>query len=83
MNSVLRANDGGPRISERKVGGLLTSLGLTDRPRTNTGCKVTLDRKAREDIHELVRAHGVDNKTGGVAAAFSHRCDFCVDWDME
>ncbi len=78
VNSLLRATDEGFRATPRKVGAVLTSLGLTDRQRTNTGWYLVLDRKAQKHIHELILAYGVDNKIGQVAAESRQRCDFCM-----
>jgi hypothetical protein len=77
VNSVLRAAGEGFRISPRKVGAVLTSLGLTDRERRNTGWYLELDRKAQKHIHEMIAAYGVDNKIGQIAAESKKRCDFC------
>ena len=59
VNSVLRSAGEGFRISPRRVGAALTSFGLTDRQRTNTGWGLLLDRKA-QNIHELIAALYVD-----------------------
>lgn len=77
VNSVLRAAGEGFRISPRKIGAVLTSLGLTDRQRTNTGWRLMLDRKTQKHIHELIAAYGVDNKIGQVEAESKKQCDFC------
>jgi hypothetical protein len=77
VNSQLRAAGEGFRISPRKVGAALTSLGLSDRQRTNTGWYLLLDRKAQKQIHELIAAYGVDSKSGQIAAESKKGCDFC------
>jgi hypothetical protein len=77
VNSVLRTAGEGFRISPRKVGAVLTSLGLTDRQRTNTGWRLMLDRKTQKHIHELFAAYGVDNTIGQVTAESKKRCHFC------
>jgi hypothetical protein len=56
---------------------VLTSLGLTDRQRTNTGWYLVLDRQAQKHIHELIAAYRVDNTIGQVTAESKKRCDFC------
>jgi hypothetical protein len=78
VNSLLRATDEGFRATPRRVGAVLTSLGLTDRQRTNTGWYLVLDRKAQKHIHELILAYGVDNKIGQAAAESRQRRDFCM-----
>jgi hypothetical protein len=45
-------------VSPRKAGVVLTSLGLTERERTDTGWILTLDRKAQKHIHELIGVYG-------------------------
>jgi hypothetical protein len=47
-------------LNERKTGDILTSLGLTNRSRTNTGYVLTLERSDRVRIHELARGYEVD-----------------------
>lgn len=77
VNSSLRSAGEGFRVSPRRVGAALTSFGLTDRQRTNTGWVVTLDRKAQELIHELIATYGVDNNIPQITAESRRRCDFC------
>ena len=52
----LAAKDFG--LAPARVGAALTSLGLTDRQRTNTGWYLVLDTKAQKHIHELIAAYG-------------------------
>jgi hypothetical protein len=77
VNNILRSNGDGFQISPRKVGAALTSLGLTDRRRTNTGWHLVLDRMAQERIHELIAAYGVDNNLGQVDRESKRGCEFC------
>jgi len=78
VNCFLRSNGDGFQISPRRVGAALTSLGLTDRDRTNTGWVLTVDRKAQEFIHELMAAYGSDEEIPLLRAESRQRCDFCT-----
>lgn len=60
-------------VNERKVGDLLTALGLTNRTRTNLGYVLWLSRADRIRIHSLARDHELDC---GLAQLFQS-CDLC------
>jgi hypothetical protein len=60
-------------LSERKVGDILTSLGLTNRPRTNAGYVVWLERSDRVRIHEMARDYEVDGTGPNL------NCDICKE----
>jgi hypothetical protein len=62
------------RATPHRVGHVLTSLGLTDRKRTNTGWVLHLSRDTRDRIHKLVRRYGIelDNSVN------RESCDFCM-----
>jgi hypothetical protein len=47
-------------LNERKVGDILTSLGLTNRSRTNAGYVLWLERSDRVRIHKMARDYDVD-----------------------
>jgi hypothetical protein len=49
--------------SGKQMGGVLTSLGLTDRQPTNQGTALILSRDTREQVHELQRMHRVETQT--------------------
>jgi len=61
------------RLNERKAGDILTSLGLTNRSRTNTGYVLWLERSDRVRIHEMARDYEVDG-TGA-----NQNCDMCKE----
>jgi hypothetical protein len=61
------------RLNERKVGDILTSLGLTNRSRTNTGYVLWVERSDRVRIHEMARDYDVDG-TGP-----NQNCDICKE----
>lgn len=58
----------------RQVGHVLTSFGLTERKRTNTGWVLVLSRDTRDRIHKLVRRYGVEMNSSVNRDA----CDFCI-----
>lgn len=59
------------QLNERKVGDILTFLGLTNRNRTNTGYVLYLQRCDRVRIHEMARDYELDD-TGQ-----NENCDIC------
>jgi hypothetical protein len=62
------------RVSPHHVGRDLTSLGLTDRKRTNSGWVLLLNRDTRDRIHRLIRQNRVE--IDGLVSRES--CDFCM-----
>ena len=50
-------------LNERKVGDILTSLGLTNRSRTNAGYVLWLERSDRVRIHKMARDYEVDGSS--------------------
>ena len=62
-------------LNERKVGGILTSLGLTNRGRVNPGNYVLwLTRETRERIHRLA----VDYEVEGISSKPAENCEICA-----
>ena len=59
------------RLNGRKVGDILTSLGLMTRSRTNRGYVLWLGRADRLRIHKMVRDYAIDD------TARSQDCDIC------
>jgi hypothetical protein len=45
------------------MGGVLTSLGVTDRKKTNRGTELILGRATWEQVHELQRIHKIATQT--------------------
>jgi len=69
LNADLK-NRGEPgRLAERKVGAILTALSFTNRPRSNKGFVVWLERSDRERLHHIARQYGI--------AEARERCDLC------
>ena len=64
------------QLNERKTGDILTSLGLTNRNRMNTGYVLNLERSTRVRIHEMARDYEVDgieqNQNCGICKATPH-----------
>jgi hypothetical protein len=71
MRADLASRGEPSKLNERKVGDILTSLGLTNRDRTNTGYVLNLERSTRVRIHEMARDYEVDG-TGQ-----NQNCDIC------
>jgi hypothetical protein len=72
MNQDLASRGEPSRLNERKVGDILTSLGLTNRSRTNTGYVLWLERSDRVRIHEMARDYEVDGTNPKL------NCDICT-----
>ena len=64
-------------LNERKVGDVLTSLGLTNRTRKNSGYVLWLPRSVRVLIHKGVRDYEVDGVPTDPDPGST--CDVCVD----
>jgi hypothetical protein len=74
VNANLRQRGESGRLTEKRVGILLTSLHLTLRTRINIGWVLWLTRETRAQIHSLVRIYGVDARPTPKASA---ACDLC------
>jgi hypothetical protein len=66
-----------PPLSPRAVGAALTSLGLTQRTRTNTGWEVWVDPPQQKKIHELIAVYGIDNDACVLPTELTKQCDLC------
>jgi hypothetical protein len=67
-------------LSERAVGGVLTSLGITNRKRTGTGWVIWLNRPTRKRAHDLVSAYNLTRRYETLPPAqFPEECDICKD----
>jgi hypothetical protein len=77
MNWDLASRGESSGLNERKVGDVLTSLGLTNRTRKNSGYVLWLDRSVRVLIHKEIRDYKVD----GVATEPDPKstCGICVE----
>ena len=74
VNANLRERGEVGNLKEKRVGNILTSLHLTNRPRLNSGYVLWLDRETREQIHSLARMYRVN---AGLTSEMSARCELC------
>jgi len=65
------------RLNAPAVGRALTSLGLTNRKRTNAGFILWLDRGTRTRIHDLAHAYAIDHESQFLEDGFGEGCDLC------
>jgi hypothetical protein len=65
------------RLSAPEVGRTLTSLGFTNRKRTNTGFILWLDQGSRKRIHDLARAYAIDQESQFLEQGFGNGCELC------
>ena len=63
----------------RKVGSVLTSLGFSDRKRTNSGWTLQLSMQDGEKIHQLVVRYGIDGFEHFIAARQEEVCRLCKE----
>ena len=61
VNDMLKRGGESMKLTPRKVGSVLTSLGFLSRKRTNKGWTITLYQSDKKRIHEMVKNHGLDN----------------------
>ena len=76
MNQDLESLGEPAGLNERKVGDILTSLGLTNRTRKSHGYVLWLDRSARVLVHKEVRDYEVDGLP--TEPDPKSTCDICV-----
>jgi hypothetical protein len=60
VNEILGKSDERLRLTPRKVGAVLATLGVGWRKRTNIGWIVLLNRPEQVMVHKLVQSHGMD-----------------------
>jgi hypothetical protein len=65
------------RLNAHEVGRALTSLGLTNRKRTNAGFILWLDLETRKRIHKKARDYGIDQVSKFRGEGFGNECDLC------
>jgi hypothetical protein len=66
------------RLSAREVGRALTSLGFTNRKRTNVGFILWLDLRTRKRIHDLAHDCMIDRESQFQEEAFGNGCGLCM-----
>lgn len=65
------------RLEPRKVGAVLTSLGVGWRERSNQGVVLVLDNEAQKEIHRMVRRFGVQITRLGLPLLDESGCSIC------
>jgi len=65
------------RLNSHAVGRVLTTLGFTNRKRTNAGFTLWLDLESRKRIHNLARAYAINQETQFQAEGFGNGCELC------
>ncbi len=65
------------RLLPRKVGSVLTTLGFSDRKRTNSGWTLQLSLRDAEKVHELVARYGIDGFEGFLMSRQEGACKLC------
>jgi hypothetical protein len=69
------------RLNAHEVGRALTTLGFTNRKRTNAGFILWLDMESRKRIHNLARAYAIDRESQFQEEGFGDNCDLCKNLD--
>ena len=65
------------RLNAYEVGRALTSLGFTNRKRTNAGFILWLDLRTRKRIHNLAHSYAIDRESQFQEDAFGNGCGLC------
>ena len=65
------------RLLPRKVGAVLTSLGVATRTRTNSGWAISVNRQDAEKLHQLAACYGIDGFKDSFLGASPDECDLC------
>ena len=65
------------RLNAHEVGRALTSLGFTNRKRTNAGFVLWLAQETRKRIHSLAHAYGINRESQFKEEGFGNGCDLC------
>ena len=65
------------RLLPRKVGAVLTSLGVATRTRTNSGWSLTVNRQDAEKLHQLAACYGIDGLMDRFLGMPSEDCSLC------
>jgi hypothetical protein len=67
------------RLNAHEVGRALTSLGFTNRKRSNAGFILWLDQGTRKRIHSLAHTYAIDQESQLQEDGFGEGCDLCKD----
>jgi len=79
VNSQLALEGETLQVNAHEVGRALTSLGLTNRKRTNEGFVLYLDLKTTLRIHNLAHDYGIDQESQFLGRDFDFDCGLCRD----
>jgi hypothetical protein len=79
VNNLLERADENLRMKPRKVGSILTSLGFSNRVRTNLGWVLSLNREDAEKIHELAELYGIEKLDVNCLSLTQYKCDLCKE----
>jgi hypothetical protein len=77
VNADLERTGARFRLTPRGVGEALSSLGITNRTRTNRGWFVWIDRKEQKRIHKLIESYGLDSESYLPSEAICKICELC------
>lgn len=77
VNELLEKAGEQTRLGPKKVGTVLTSLGFTNRLRTNRGYSTWLDSRDRQRVHQLVETHGMDRFPDPYSLTLCKGCPLC------
>lgn len=77
INAMLQRHGEHLRLTARKVGSTLTSLGFHNRHRTNQGWELDLMPSDAQRIHELVQTYGLERFSEAALGVSSRNCPRC------
>ena len=77
VNYSLRSAGETLRLLPRKVGAVLTSLGFSNRTRTNAGWFLSLNREDGEKLHQLAEHYGIERLNDRFQMISLDDCDLC------
>ena len=67
------------RLNAHEVGRALTSLGFTNRKRTNEGFILWLDLRTRKRIHNLAHDYAIGQESRFLEKRFGNGCELCTN----
>jgi hypothetical protein len=79
VNEILETSGERFRLSPRKVGAVMTTLGFSRKTRSNIGWVVLLDRADQVRVHKLVKSHGMDLNLDRFIKVDLRECLLCMD----
>ena len=79
VNEILETSGERFRLSPRKVGAVMTTLGFGWKTRSNMGWVIILDRADQVRVHKLVKSHGMDLNLDRFIKVDLRECLLCMD----